>query len=167
MEIRKITPDDWQAYRNLRLAALQSIDAQAFGGSYEKESIRSEDEWRGRFDGSRERIFYGCFLNEELISVAGVYLNVDEDKFKNEWIIVGVYTNPKFRGQGISFRTIETVLEELRDKGVKKVILMVNTKQKSAMRVYEKLGFKIVELIKDEVMGDGQIHDEYLMELYL
>ncbi|HEY4515618.1 MAG TPA: GNAT family N-acetyltransferase [Candidatus Paceibacterota bacterium] len=168
LELRRVTSEDWMAYRDFRLSALQSKDAKAFGGSYEKESIRSHEEWRIRLEDNGERFFYGCFYKNEIVSAAGVYFdNKGKDKWSNNWIIVGVYTRPEFRNRGFSYKTMEAVLGKLKSDGVKKVILMVNTKQESAINLYTKLGFKNVELIKDHPMGDGQTHDEFVMEKIL
>jgi len=35
---------------------------------------------------------------------------------------------------------------------------------KDAVRVYKKVGFKVLRVLNGEKMGDGQLHDEYLME---
>jgi ribosomal protein S18 acetylase RimI-like enzyme len=163
MELRKITPEDWEGYRNFRLGALQSADALAFGSSYEKEKDRTEGDWRGRLKDNPERFFFGYFNDKEIASAGGVYFN----KENNQWIIVGIYTRPEYRGKGLSTKVIEAIMEELKSRGVEKIMLMVNTKQQSAINIYHKLGFKDIDIIKDYPMGDGQLHDEYVMEKIL
>lgn len=167
MECREIRPNDWKQYKEFRLAALKSPDARAFGGSYEKEVVKTEEEWRSLFNGSKPRFFYGCFDGEKIVSVAGAYFNQDNEEFIKEWILVGVYTNPEYRGKGLSSKIISVILTELISKGVKKVVLYVNTKQGQAIKLYEKLGFKAIKIIKDQVLGDGNVYDELVMEITL
>ncbi|HSD78057.1 MAG TPA: hypothetical protein VLA98_11655, partial [Solirubrobacteraceae bacterium] len=45
--IRAATLDDWESYREVRLAALRT-DPGVFGSRYEDERRRSDDEWRER-----------------------------------------------------------------------------------------------------------------------
>jgi ribosomal protein S18 acetylase RimI-like enzyme len=44
-----------------------------------------------------------------------------------------------------------------------KIELMVNLTQLAAVRFYERHGFVIVETLKDQLLGDGKMYDEYLM----
>jgi ribosomal protein S18 acetylase RimI-like enzyme len=159
-ELRKITPEDWGAYKDFRLGALQSEDALAFGSSYNNEKDRTEEDWRGRLKDNPERFFLGAFSDGMMVSGGGVYFN----KERNEWIIVGIYTRPEYRRRGLSQKIIEAILDQLNSRDIEKVALMVNTKQDSAVGLYQKLGFKIIDTIKDYPMGDGQLHDEYIME---
>lgn len=163
MELKEITPQDWELYKNFRLEALQSPDARAFGGTYKKESLWTEEEWRSLFDRSKPRFFYGYFNEHKILSVAGVYLNQENNEFHNEWIFVGIYTDPEFRGQGFSFKAISAVLDALRSKGVRKAVLMVDTRQTAAICLYEKLGFKTIKLNKDQ-KSEYDIYDELVME---
>jgi len=46
---------------------------------------------------------------------------------------------------------------------VEKLVLRVNLKQHPAVKLYKSFGFAITETIKDQMMGDGELHDEYEM----
>ncbi|HYD90908.1 MAG TPA: hypothetical protein VEA37_05390, partial [Flavobacterium sp.] len=46
IEIKVAQPEDWQAYKSLRLESISGGDSQMFGGNWESENLRTEEEWR-------------------------------------------------------------------------------------------------------------------------
>lgn len=64
---------------------------------------------------------------------------------KRAGIINDVYVLPKFRGKGIGKKLIVQTLNKLRSEGVKVVRLTVLMENRAAMKLYEKLGFKIYQ----------------------
>ena len=144
LELRRVTSEDWMAYRDFRLSALQSKDAKAFGGSYEKESIRSHEEWRIRLEDNGERFFYGCFYKNEIVSAAGVYFdNKGKDKWSNNWIIVGVYTKPEFRNK----ERIIRLLSELERK--RNILCYGKSQTRSEIEKYLELFNEIKDILID------------------
>ncbi len=88
-------------------------------------------------------------------------------EFKENEIIghvIAIAVHPDFRGRGIGKRLMETVLQEFKKLGVKKVYLEVRVNNLPALRLYEKLGFKIVEYIPS-YYRDGE--DAFVLEKIL
>lgn len=56
-----------------------------------------------------------------------------------------VYVLPMFRGKGIGKKLIIETLNKMRDNGVKAVRLTVLIENKAAIKLYEKLGFKLYQ----------------------
>jgi len=54
-----------------------------------------------------------------------------------------VYVLPEFRGRGIGKRMVAECLEKFKARGVKNVRLSVLAENKAAIKLYEKLNFKI------------------------
>jgi ribosomal protein S18 acetylase RimI-like enzyme len=160
MKIKTLTSDDWKMLRDIRLAGLKS-DPQAFGGSFDEEVHRQELDWRKRLK-NPDRIFMAVEENHSLLSLAGAIKNSAD-----EWSLVAVHTLSHARGKGYAQVLVKHVIEEVKKRGAQAIQLMVNTDQTDALHVYEKAGFKIVETIKGEKMGDGLLHDEYLMKIDL
>jgi len=104
-------------------------------------------------------MYLGCFDGDKLVASAGAFYGEEKDV----WVIVGVYTKPEYRKRGLSKKLIEQVIEMLK-RGIKRVILYVNSKQEPAIALYTKLGFKQFDIMKDFKMGDGNLHDELMME---
>jgi uncharacterized protein len=56
--------------------------------------------------------------------------------------ISGVYTPPRYRGQGIATRALFDICEELFESGLPRVTLYVNAHNDAARHVYQKVGFQ-------------------------
>jgi len=96
----------------------------------------------------------------------GAYFNkeINEKGIANIW---GVYLNKEYRGMGIGRGLMEKIVEKVNViPELKSNKLMVNQTQESAVKLYEKLDFKVVSIEK-AVLGDGKEHDEYVMERML
>ncbi len=160
MKIKMVAPDDWMKFRDIRLAGLQT-DPQAFSGNLGEEAERKEPDWRKRLE-SADRFYFAAEERGSFVSIAGA-----KEIGGKSWMLVAVHTLPRARGRKLAQRLVEEVVDECKRRGSDRVELMVNVDQKDAVHLYEKSGFKTVKLTKDEKMGDGKLHDEFLMERLL
>lgn len=154
--------NDWEKVKNLRLEALQN-DPQAFGSSYEIESVRTSKEWQEKVQPtlgeSPEEIL--LFAESEGMSVGmlGAYL-----KDETTWFLKATYVKPEYRGTGVADLLMKKILLLIAQrKEGKKIELFVNAEQPPAVRFYERNGFVVVDTLKDQTLGDGKVYDEYLM----
>ncbi len=157
MTYKKVLPEEWQKFREVRLKGLQT-DPQAFGGVYESEAQEGEAYWKDRFS-NPERCFYAAEEGNAFVATAGSK-KIDD----SNWMILAVYTLPEFRGKSISKELISRLIDEAKRAGAEKVSLMVNVLQEPAVNLYKNMGFEIVRTDKDQKLGDGKFHDEYYME---
>ncbi len=157
-----LSSDDWQQLRDIRMASF-ATDPQAFGGSFDEESKRQEPEWRKRLE-NPDRFYVAIQGEEGILSIAGA---IKEKDLVDTWVLVAVYTRVEHRGKGYSQQIVSFIIDEVRKRGAKILNLMVNTDQKEAVHVYEKMGFRITETIADGVMGDGKMHSKYAMSMLL
>jgi len=84
-------------------------------------------------------VFYGIFVERKLVAVAGTHLisaNYGVAAVGN------VFTHPDFRGKGFGTATSNAVVSELLEIGIPDIILNVGQDNSSAIRIYERLGFK-------------------------
>jgi RimJ/RimL family protein N-acetyltransferase len=89
-------------------------------------------DWMGRMP------IYGVFLNGELVSCAGSFLQLPQ-----VWMIGGVYTHPNHRNKGYATLATSAVTEEVL-KNAEAAALFVRSDNYSAIKVYEKIGYKKV-----------------------
>ena len=158
IEIKKLSESRWKDFKDLRLESLKTEPA-AFGSSYEEEIRLSKKEWKRRINNS---LF--AFLNEKPI---GMIVYIFNNKIKTNHIanIFGVYVKKEYRGRGIGKKLIESAISQIKkNKNIIKINLTVNPKQKSAVKLYEKYGFKIVGKMKNDLYVDGKFNDELIME---
>lgn len=97
--------------------------------------------------------YYGVWCNDRLIAAAGIH-------FVTPFIaqIGNVFTHPKFRGRGYATAATTAVTNHLRQMGIQFISLFVVGQNKSAIRIYERLGFvKERELIFAHYTSTGEL----------
>jgi len=84
----------------------------------------------------RKTPIYGISVNTELVSYAGSFLQLPQ-----VWMIGGVYTHPNHRNKGYATLATSAVTEEAL-KQAEAAALFVRSDNYSAIKVYEKIGYK-------------------------
>ena len=159
IEIKKLDQELWQAYRALRLEALQK-EPLAFGDSYEESKDRPENVWRSRIDN-----FIFALDENKPAGMIGLYQ--EGTKSKHVINIFSVYVKKEYRGQGIGKKLMEAVLTQIKiNQNIIKIKLAVNPAQEAAVKLYQSFGFKITGTFKKELCVEGKYYDELLMEKY-
>jgi len=92
--------------------------------------------------------------------IVGYVVTMDLDQLRGK--IVSLAVRKEFRGIGIGEHLMRRAIERLREKGKKEIALEVRVSNRVAQRLYEKLGFRIVETIPN-YYSDGE--DAYYMVL--
>lgn len=152
-KVCRVTSENWEKLRDVRTQAI--IDSpQAFGDTIEQTLARTEDEWK-RWTKSN---IYAIEDNDKYIATVTWRKHPDYGDY-----IVGVWTDPEYRGKGLNAKLFERVFNDAQQSGVKEISLHVNIDQQAAVQSYQKLGFKIVGTVMQKQMGDEELHDEYFM----
>ena len=86
-------------------------------------------------------------------------------QIRDEVQINNVAVHPDFRGKGIGEAAMRLVLKEVREKGATFATLEVRVSNAAAVRLYEKLGFKILGTRKGYYTNP--VEDAYVMGLVL
>jgi ribosomal protein S18 acetylase RimI-like enzyme len=165
IEIIQLTPDDWQAYKALRLEALHT-EPQAFGASYASNLQHPESFWRGRLAesalGEKSWLLFARH-GGQLVGMIGAYGSDDPAVVS----VISMYVQPAHRGKGISKQLMRALLDTLRQHGqFERARLTVNPQQTAALNLYEGFGFVTVGT-EHALMGDGNYYDERVMEVRL
>jgi GNAT superfamily N-acetyltransferase len=139
VETREITPDDWQALRDTRLAGLREAPS-AFGSTYAREAPFTEEQWRARTtcSGHGVMFFAGLAGLAGPAGIAGVYV---EDDGTVE--IVSMWVRPQARGQKAGEALIEAAAGWARARGHDVLYLWVTESNAPARRLYERCGFTL------------------------
>lgn len=165
MNSRLLIAADAEAYRNLRLEALQN-NPEAFGSSFEEEKDNPIELFASRFE-SQGSYTIGVFDQEQLVGVATL-VQESKLKLKHKASIFAVYVSPKKRGLGIGKRLMVEVINKARElKGVEQLHLTVVSTNASAKGLYSSLGFEVFGTEKRALKIGQQYFDEDYMALYL
>lgn len=146
MNIKKVTSKD--------LKKIKEIESMVFGKDAFSEKLIKKL--------IKENLF---FLKLEKSSIKKhligfIIVIMDQNDCAN---IINVLINPKYQNKGYgSYLLNQTILKIKEFEKVKKIILNVNINNSSAIKLYEKIGFRIIQKINNYY----QLRDNaYLMEL--
>ncbi len=78
---------------------------------------------------------------------------------------LGLGLREAHRGRGIGRALMETTLEGARNRGFTRVELTVRVDNTRAIRLYERVGFKIEGTCRNHIRVDGTYYDSYLMAI--
>lgn len=152
IEVRRLGPDDWQAFRDVRLAALQEAPY-AFGSTYEGEVGGNEASWRQRLAG------WARFVAEVDGQVVGV-VGGGAGEFTGSAALTSLWVDPRFRGRGVGTALIQVVEEWARSKDLNRVVLWVTEANSSAEWLYERLGFRRTGRVSEVRPGEPAVEHE-------
>jgi ribosomal protein S18 acetylase RimI-like enzyme len=161
IKIRRLTPADAAAYRDVRLAGLRD-SPQAFGSTYDKENAQSLTWFCDRLSNSS---VFGAFYSTALLGVAGLVIRQGE-KERHKGLLWGMYVRPDARKAGVGRQLVEAVIEHARAH-VEVIQLSVVSDNVPARRLYASLGFIEYGIEKASLKQNGDYYDEILMALDL
>ncbi|HVT64852.1 MAG TPA: GNAT family N-acetyltransferase [Mycobacteriales bacterium] len=139
--IRRITPDDIEVYRQVRLQALADSPA-SFGSTYAAELAFSDETWRERVVGASAGADHAMFLafdGKECIGLVGGFT----DDLGADRQLISMWVAPPYRGSGVAAELVDAVLAWAIEGGAKTVGLWVTRGNDRAQRLYERMGFVV------------------------
>ena len=135
-EIPEAGADDWQAMRDVRLAALRDAP-QAFASTYEREVAFTEADWQRRIAGRGSFLAYAPELGTAPAGMAGGF-----EIAPGTIELVSMWVRPQARGQGIGQALVQAVVGWARARGATRVHLWVTENNGRARLLYERCGFQ-------------------------
>jgi len=161
--IRRLTADDAEAYRTVRLRALRE-HPEAFTISYDDEVGESTTYFV-------ERVVqvptFGAFDGETLVGIIGVALNHWE-KIRHRAVIIRVYVAPEVRGQGVARKLLDTAMAFVHEQPEIEIAeLEVTVGNEGARRMYVEAGFVTYGVNRRAFKIDGRYYDVEMMALDL
>ena len=152
LEVRRLGPDDWRAFRDVRLAALKEAPY-AFGSTYESEAGYAEASWRRRFDDWNRFV---AEVDGQVVGVVGAGLG----EFSGTAALTSLWVDPRFRGRGVGTALIQAVEEWARGNDLNQVILWVTDANRAAENLYEHLGFTRTGRFSEVRPGEPAVEHE-------
>ena len=134
--VRRLTPDDFAEYREIRLAALTGAP-EAFGSTFEAEAARPDAYFVERLTTS---IVVGAFAGSAIVGMAGLRRE-EGQKRRHKAFLWGVYVAVGARRLGAGAAMIEAILA-MADDMVEQVTLTVVASNVGAVRLYSQFDFE-------------------------
>ena len=164
--IRKLLTHESAIYREVRLACLKTVP-EYFGSTYEEEVLNPKFVFETFIENaSREHVMFGAFDDERLIGITG-FNRMARQRAMHRGEIVQVYVDSNYRGQNIGENLIRRVLEyAFALEGIEQIQLSVIANNQTAVKLYEKIGFKTFG-VQPRYFKVGEIYmDQQFMQLF-
>ncbi len=166
MPIRRLTPDDAPACRELRLRALRE-HPDAFTSDWEGESARPLEESRQRL-ASGVVPFWGAFDERDGELVGMVALDCpSRAKQRHKGTVVAMYVAREAAGRGLGRELLRALITHAPTIGLTDLVLTVTEGNASAIRLYEDAGFIAFGTEPRAILVDGHLHGKVHMHLTL
>jgi RimJ/RimL family protein N-acetyltransferase len=160
--IRRLTRDDVDAYRAIRLEAL-TVSPESYGTAPEAFAARSRESVEVQLG---QMAIFGAFDAEGTLSGIVAYGRDDGEREGHRGWLMQVYVQPTLRGTGASLALIEAAVDHARGEVIQ-LHLMVGTHNAPAIRLYEKAGFKTYGTDPRCLLVNGRYIDEHMMVRFL
>jgi len=163
MEIRRLTTDDMEPNRQIRLEALAEFPGNYFTSLAEARA-RTDDEWRAMLADPKMAIF-GLFDGEALAGLTAIYV-ADQDPAGKTAGFAMSYIRPAWRGQGHAAALHKARLDWARTNGMTRVIVSHRASNIPSARAIARSGFTRIGAVPHR-WPDGVEEDnvEYEMRL--
>jgi ribosomal protein S18 acetylase RimI-like enzyme len=132
--VRALGGEDWQAFREVRLAALRE-SPEAFASSYEDEVGYDEELWRLRL--ARSERLLAC-ADDEPVGIASLG-QAEEDGVAE---LFGMWVSPGRRGSGVAWQLTHAAALHARAAGRRALKLWVSTDNGRAVAFFSSYGFR-------------------------
>ncbi|SEQ85705.1 Ribosomal protein S18 acetylase RimI [Faunimonas pinastri] len=161
--IRRLTAADAEAFRALRLEALEG-HPEAFGSTAAEEQGHALTWYAGRLAGN---LVIGAFRPDGVTLCGTVALFVsDREKSRHRGLVWGVYVRPQARGLGMAGALLRQLVAEAGDQ-VEELRLTVSADNHPAVALYRRAGFTEYGLEPNALKIGDRYVDERLMRLVL
>ena len=151
IELRVLTPDDWPAWRDLRLAALAEAPY-AFGSrlaDWQGDRDR-EQRWRDRLGVPGSYNVIALFDGQP----AGMASGIPAEDSAGAAELISMWVSPAARGRGVADRLVRAVEDWAGQAGAGVLTLAVTEGNASAIALYRRCGFAETGELGD-LMPDG------------
>lgn len=157
-----LEPQDWRAFKAIRLEALRSEPA-AFSSTYAESRARPDESWPQRLADPRGMVL-AAMAGRRPIGMVGAHRGSDEGD-ESVAVVFGMYVNEAHRGQGVGRLLLSTLLDMVAaHPEIDTIRLWVGAGQEPARRLYTSIGFRVVGRETHLPQNDRQSHDELIME---
>lgn len=161
--IREAQPADVLQYRELRLEALQDSPT-AFSADYQTHLSRPMSFWESRLNFDDYGVVFFAEHTGSLIGMTGIRQR-ESPKTKHSADIFSVYVRPEWRGLHVAEAMVNSCVQWAKTRAVNILKLGVIATNTSAVRCYERCGFKIYGTEPRDVFYEDNYYDLYLMYL--
>jgi GNAT superfamily N-acetyltransferase len=139
--ISRVSPDQWETYREVRLAALTE-SPEAFSSTVERELAFPEQLWRDRMGANVTLLAWLDSRPAGTVTVLPAGVIPDVNGFAGAWHLVAMWVDPSARRLGVGAQLVSAALGAAKAGGAPALLLWVVETNDRARSLYERLGFR-------------------------
>ena len=164
--IRKLQPHESAIYGEVVLACLKNAP-EFFGTTYEEAASTPKFSFETYIEtNSQDHMMFGGFDGERLIGLTALN-RMARKRTSHRGEVVQVYVEPVYRGQNIGEKLLRHALDYAFGlEGIEQVQLSVISSNTTAIKLYEKLGFKTFGVQPKYFKVDNGYLDQQFMQLF-
>ncbi|HWR50745.1 MAG TPA: GNAT family N-acetyltransferase, partial [Bryobacteraceae bacterium] len=137
--VRRFAPDEWRAYRELRLRALVE-SPESFGSTHAREVSRSDQEWEARLrEGVKAEAQLPLVALSDDVPVGLAWGRQDANDASVAHLFQ-VWVAPEARARGIGRLLLDAVIGWAKTRSVRAIRLGVTPSHPAALRLYRRAG---------------------------
>ena len=136
VKIDRLTSEDWERGRDVRLRALRDAP-DAFSTRVEEVAAQPSHWWRAQHTSSEAATFVAVSHGRDVGLVVGAPFT-GRDRTAG---LFAMWVAPGARGSGVSDRLVTAVIDWARLAGYQRLLLDVGDENPAAVRLYERMGF--------------------------
>ena len=161
MKYRELIIEDFEVYNDLREMSLE-VGREMFVSTNDEERNNRKSKFTSRVQDDFSFIM-GAFEGNTLIGIV-TFVRENRIKIKHKGGIYGMFVNPNYQGKGIGSKLLSLTLEKTFEmEGLRQINLGVMSTNLSAIKLYEKMGFKPYGMEKEAVFVNENFLDELFM----
>jgi len=155
--VRRLTPDDYDALRELRLESLRLYPT-LFAADLDQEAAMSKEQWLARMTTGAS---FGGFIDGVLNGMV-VFSRPIRPKLAHTGDLGAMYVRDAVRGTGLADALIDALVDHASGE-VDQIQLTVNAENPRAIKFYERHGFRPIGRIPRSLFVEGRYYDDLLM----
>jgi ribosomal protein S18 acetylase RimI-like enzyme len=162
MRIKHLEEDDVDLFRRIRLEAL-TREPQAFASTAADWARLSTAEWQARLTANA---VFVALDGDEPLGIMGL-MRERASRLAHRATIIMVYVRDEARGSGVAHQLLAHLTEHARSAGIRMLELVARADNETAIRFYEREGFRAIGRVPGGLLdGDAEV-DEILMARHI
>ena len=158
-EITRLSEDQWSALREMRLLALHE-SPRMFLSTEEREKVWERPDWEEEF--KRGAWYFGRVSGEDIGLIGATR---EPNAPPDECYVEYMWISPENRGQGMGEHMLTALLDTLRESGTRTARLWVLDGNDTAVRLYERAGFRSTGEVQAIATRPGRTEARMLLNL--
>lgn len=159
--LRSAAPSDAEnILRHLRIAHTESYkNLNQSAEHWNKFSVSEEEKILAGFESSTEKFMLVALYEDRIVGGLGFWGYQSE--FVKRSAGIGMSIQKEFCGSGLGTEMMNYMLVQAKQTGFHRIELTVRTYNEAGIKLYEKVGFEKVGLLKDAAFIDGEYVNEF------